>query len=327
MGVRSLNKKLIAILTAIGIILLIGTLYLFGNRNIQKVGILFEGSPNEQPWDQKGYDGLLTIGEEFDADIYIKENIKTKEEVERAVKYLVEKEVRIIFGHSHSYGRYFADLAETYPHTKFVYFNGGYTADNVTSLNFESHGMGFFGGMVAGKMTETNEIGIIAAYEWQPEVEGFYEGVKFQNPDASVHINYVNDWGANEIAMQMYETMKDNGVDVFYPTGDSFSNEIVEQADKDDLYAIGYVSNQPNIDEHTMLTSTIQHVDALYVIVAELYEENNLTGGIMTFDFADDAISLGEFSPDVPIEYKEYVMELVDEYIETGLLPNEQYQD
>jgi len=325
--VLPLNKISITIISVIGIGLLLGTLYLFDKRNIQKVGILLEGTTNDQSWDRRGYEGLLTIGEDFDADIYIKENVQSEEEIVNAVKNLAEKEARIIFGHSYTYGRYFADLADQYPNTHFVYFNGGYTADNVTSLNFDSHAMGFFGGMVAGKMTETNEIGIIAAYEWQPEVEGFYEGVKYQNPDATVHINFVNDWNAREVALNIYGIMKNNDVDVFYPTGDSFANDIVRHADQDGRYVIGYVPDKIDVDERTVLTSTIQHVDKLYVLAAELYQKNKLTSGIMTFDFADGAISLGDFSPDVPDDYTQYIMDLIDEYIETDLLPNEKYKD
>lgn len=324
MGVRPLKKTSIIVIAIIGVTLLVGTLYLFDKRNIQKVGILLEGTTNDQPWDRRGYEGLLSIGEDFDADIYIKENIQTEKQISSAVKNLVGKETRIIFGHSHLYGRYFVDMADSFPNTHFVYFNGGYSADNVTSLNFDSHAMGFFGGMVAGRMTKTDQIGIIAAYEWQPEVEGFYEGVKFQNPDASVHINFINDWAANEVAINIYETMKNKQVDVFYPTGEFFANKIVREADQDGLYAIGYVSEKANVNERTVLTSTIQHVDRLYVLAAELYQKNKLKGGVMTFDFADGAITLGEFSPDVPENYTQYIRDLIEAYIDTGLLPNEQ---
>lgn len=319
-----MNKISIAVITVIGIILLIGTLYLFDKRNIQKVGILLEGTTNDQPWDRSGYEGLLTIGEEFDADIYLKENIQTEQEITDAVKSLVRKETRIIFGHSNTYGRYFADMAKSYSNTHFVYFNGGYSADNITSLNFDSHAMGFFAGMVAGKMTKTDEIGIIAAYEWQPEVEGFYEGVKFENKHANVHINFINDWEAQDRAEEIYGTMKSNEVDVFYPTGDFFANKIVKKADQDGLYAIGYGSDKAEVDQRTVLTSTIQHVDKLYVIAAELYQKNKLKGGVMSFDFADGAISLGDFSSDVPGDYEQYIRNLIEEYIDTGLLPNEQ---
>lgn len=322
-----MNKISIFIISAIGIVLLLGTLYLFDKRNIQKVGILLEGTVSDEPWDRQGYEGLLSIGEEFDADIYIKENVQTETEIVDAIENLTNEDVPIIFGHSQAYGRYFSDVASSYPNTHFVYFNGSYTADNVTSLNFDAHAMGFFGGMVAGEMTETGDVGVIAAYEWQPEVEGFYEGVKFQRSNANVHVNFINDWNASEDAIEIYEEMKDEDVDVFYPTGDLFGNAIVEQVDQDGLYVVGYVSDDIAVDERRILTTTIQHVDQLYMLAADLYQKNKLKGGTMTFDFADDAISLGSFSSDVPEEFKQYLLQLIEAYKKTGLLPNEQYKD
>src|SRR5699024_2421464 len=104
----------------------------------------------------------------------------------------VQKGVNLIFGHSHLYGKYFMDIAELYPDVHFVYFNGKSYADNVTSLNFNPYAVAFFGGMVAGEMTSSNHVGIIAAYEWQAEIEGFNEGVKYKKGGEKLNINNLN---------------------------------------------------------------------------------------------------------------------------------------
>lgn len=286
--------------------------------------MLVETSIHDQAWGKKGYKGLLEINEEFDVDVYFKEGVQTRQDVREAVDELANKGVNLIFGHSSTYGKYFKDISSVYPGIHFVYFNGGHFGEGLTSLNFNSHAMGFFGGMVAGKMTETNQVGVIGAFEWQPEIEGFYEGVKYQNPEAEVHINYVNSWSDNGKAMKLYKQMRNQKVDVFYPTGDSYSASIIERASSDGVYAIGYVSDQSDIAEDTVLTSTVQHVEKLYVLAAEKFNEGELRGGVLTFDFQDEAISLGKFSPDIPEEFLDKMKEAVEVYKETGLLPNEQ---
>ncbi|MEC5423616.1 BMP family ABC transporter substrate-binding protein [Virgibacillus sp. C22-A2] len=311
-------------------VLLIGTLLLvtgcgnyFEGNQIQNVGMLMDGTIENQAWAEKGYNGLVQIGEDYDVDIFYKEEIITEQEISNAIEAFVQDGVNLIFGHSSIYGKYFVDLAELYPDVHFVYFNGGYFDENVTSLNFSAHAMGFFGGMVAGKMTSTNHVGIVSAYEWQPEIEGFYEGVKYQNSEAVVHMNFINDWNDTKTAGEMYEKLRDYDVDVFYPTGDSFTSDIIHRAKEDDLYAIGYVSDQSDTGDRTVLTSTIQHVDKLYEMTAKKFNKGQLEGTIMTFDFQEEAISLGEFSPDVPKYFQKLVNDAVDRYIETGLLPNE----
>ncbi|WP_339228789.1 BMP family ABC transporter substrate-binding protein [Oceanobacillus sp. FSL K6-2867] len=296
----------------------------FDTGEIQNVGLLVDTAIDENAWSKKGYNGLLLIEERFDVQVYYKENITSEEEINEAVDELVQDGVNLIFGHSNIYGDYFIDIAELYPDVHFVYVNGGETSENVTSLNFNSHAMGFFAGMVAGKMTATNEIGVIAAFSWQSEAEGFYEGVKYQNPDAHIRINYTNSWTNIDIATGIYKTMQQNGVDIVYPIGDSYSDEIIRKAAADQNYAIGYITDQLSIAPDTVLTSTIQHVDELYEITAEQFNEGKLAGELLTFDFQDEFITLGEFNDAIPETFQVEINDLIKEYKETGLLPNEQ---
>ncbi len=180
--------------------------------------------------------------------------------------------------------------------------------------------MAFFGGMVAGEMTSSNHVGIIAAYEWQAEIEGFYEGVKYQNARAKVHINYLNR-NDKKKAMEIYDEMKEDAVDVYYPAGDTFSRDVIHQASKDKLYAIGYLTDQSEVDPKTVLTSTVEQIDQLYQRIAEKYNERELQGEVLSLDFQDDLIVLGEFSADVPQQFQQTVRKAIEDYKENDILP------
>src|SRR5699024_9233896 len=161
-----LSKKLLIIL---GIVTaLFGCVQTDEKQKIQKVAMLTEGPIEGQDWEEKGYKGLLRIKDKFDVDLVVEENIHTEEQIIETVDELAEQGVNLLSGHGSTYGIAFTDISSTYADIRFVYFNGGYYADNVTRLTFSSHAMGFFGGMVASQMTEPNEVGIIVAYEWQP---------------------------------------------------------------------------------------------------------------------------------------------------------------
>lgn len=290
---------------------------------IQNVGMLIDSTIEGQAWGEKGYDGLMGIEETYDVNVFYEENVVTKQDIVRAVDEFVLDGVNLIFGHSSIYGRHFAEIADDYPDVHFVYFNGGYFAENVTSYNFNAHAMGFFAGMIAGKMTTANQVGIVAAYEWQPEIEGFFEGVNYQNPASDIRMDIINDWNDTKSAVEIYESMKNDDVDVFYPTGDMFSRRIIQAASNDNLYSVGYVEDQSEIGGELVLTSTIQHVDKLYELAAEQFNNGDLTGTVKAFDFQDEAITLGEFSPEIPDDFQKDINEAVQAYMETGLLPNE----
>nr|WP_246569685.1 BMP family ABC transporter substrate-binding protein [Lentibacillus saliphilus] len=285
--------------------------------------MLVEGKAEEQPWNIKGYEGLMAIRDDHDVEVYFKEGINTEQDVEKAVNELAQNGVNLIFGHGSTYGRPFVDLATTYPDIHFVYFNGGHHAQNVTSFNFNAHAMGFFAGMIAGGMTDTGHVGIIAAYEWQPELEGYFEGVKHQNPSANVHIDYVNDWNDTGTALDAYQRQRNNQVDVFYPIGDQFSRDVIQQASEDDVYTIGYVNDQSYIDPVNVLTSTVQHIDKLYEMAAWQFNDKRLAGGVYRLGFPDDVISLAPYSKEIPRHFRNTIEHAVKMYKATGLLPNE----
>jgi transcriptional activator of comK gene len=293
------------------------------NGKIEKVGLLVPDTINEQVWGAKGYRGLLKIQSRFDVDVYYKEGVTTKSEIELAINEFEQKGVNLIFGHGNEYSEYFNKISKEYPNIHFISFNGNAKKDNTTSLNFEGYAMGFFGGMVAAHMTQTNHIGTIAAFEWQPEVEGFYEGATFYNDEIDVDIYYVGHWDNENKASTILDKILAEGADVIYPAGDGYNVHVIEKVKEKGLYVIGYVSDQSDFGESTVLTSTVQHVDDLYELAATKFNENELQSGNLSFDFQDDVISLGKFSPLVDDQFKEALYKDINTYKDTGRLPNE----
>lgn len=293
------------------------------SEKIERVGMLIEHTIHDQNWGSKGYRGLLDIQEELNIDIYFREGVQTQQQVNIAVEEFANQGVRVIIGHSSNFGEYFDRLQSSYPDIQFLYVNGGYSAENLISLNFNSLAMGFFAGMVAGEMTSTNRVGIIAAYEWQPEVEGFYEGALHQNADVTVDIQYVYDWDEKDLAMEHYQKMIEQNIDIIYPAGDAYSVAVVESAMNDGIFSIGYVNDQQPIGGNSVLTSTIQHIDKLYVYAVEQLQKGNLEGGIYNFGFEEEVISIGPYSEHVSEDFIEQLDQLVAEYKESGLLPHQ----
>jgi transcriptional activator of comK gene len=291
---------------------------------LQKVGLLVPESINDQVWGTKGYEGLLKIQSQFGVDVYYKEGINSLPLAKKAVEEFQKKGVNLIFGHGNEYAEYFNQISRNYPNIHFVSFNGDAKTSNSSSLNFDAYAMGFFGGMVAGHMTKTNKLGIIAAYEWQPEVEGFYEGALYENKDVDVDIQYVWKWNDKQKALEILNSMLEQKTDIVYPAGDGYNIPVIEKIKEKGLYAIGFVSDQSDMGEATVLTSTVQHVDSLYELVAEQFDKGELKSGNLSYDFQDGVISLGEFSPLVDKSFAENIQAHVETYKLTGKLPDEQ---
>jgi len=312
----------------LGFVLII-LLSLFGcgqpvtSGKLEKVGLLVPETINDKVWGTKGYKGLLKIQSELDVDVYYKEGMNDETSIREAIEEFDNNGVNLIFGHGSEYANYFNEISSEYPDIHFVLFNGKANGENVTSLNFDSNAMGFFGGMVAGEMTTTNKVAVLAAFEWQPEVDGFFEGAYYQNENVEVDIQYVQDWNNTEIALSLLNEMIADGVDIVYVAGDGYNIAVIEKLKEEGLYAIGFVSDQSDLGKGTVLTSTVQHVDTLYEVVAKDFNKGKLENGELYYDFKDGVISLGKFSPLVDKEFQSKIKNSIEEYKESGLLPNQ----
>lgn len=316
-------KKMQFILLLIITILISGCTSNTAPSKLEKVGLLLEDTIDDKGWNFKGYQGLLKIHSELDVDVYFKEEIDSLPKVMEAVNEYQEQGVNLIFGHGRVFSDYFSEINSKYPNIHFVSFNGTVSGDNVTSLHFNSHAMGFFAGMVAAEMTQSNKIGVIAAFSWQPEIEGFVQGAKYQNNTIDVSVDYVKDWADVDTALHLLAKMHEDGIDVYYPAGDGFHIPLIEEIKKNGQFAIGFVSDQSDLGDSTVLTSTVQHVDNLYQVVAERFNRGELETGNLYYDFEDGVITLGEFSSIIPEEFQAEIHSVIESYVNTGKLPIE----
>ncbi|UZJ77396.1 BMP family ABC transporter substrate-binding protein [Fictibacillus sp. KU28468] len=292
------------------------------SQNLQNTGLLIQDTINDQGWGDKGYKGLLKIQDTYGNEVFYKEKIETKSQVLKAVKEFQKKKVNLVFGHGKIYADIFDQISSDFPKMHFVSFNGKVHGKNVTSIHFNSYGMGFFAGMAAAKMSRTNHLGVIAAQDWQPEINGFIEGARYQKPKIKVDKNVVHSWSDEQKAISAFRKMEASGADVFYPAGDGFTIPVIEEVKKKALYAVGYVSDQSDLGRATVLTSTVQNVEYVYGFVADKFNEGDLKSGNLQYGFKEKAISLGRFSPQVPASFEKKIKQEIDEYKKSGKLPN-----
>lgn len=316
------NKRLLIILGICFMTVLAGCSGKQESKKLEKVGLLVPDTINDQVWGTNGYKGMLKIQNAHGTDIFYKENINSQALVERAVEEFSHKGVNIVFGHGNEYADYFNKLAPDYPNMHFISFNGNANEKNTTSLKFEAHTMGFFGGMTAAYYSKTGTIGVIATYKWQPEVKGFVEGAKFERKGIRVVTEYVEDWDDRDKALELLDKLIAEGADVVYPAGDGYNVPVIDKLKANGLHAIGYVSDQSDLGKDTVLTSTVQHVDQLYLLVADQFVKGKLKSGNLHFDFADGVISLSPFSPGVDKVFQKKINKDINRYIKTGKLPN-----
>lgn len=291
---------------------------------LKSVGLLVSGTVTDQVWGTKGYKGLLNIQSKYNVDVYYKEYVDSLAQTERAIEEFKHKGVNLIFGHGSEYAAFFDTLSKKYPDIHFISFNSSANNENTTSASFDGYTMGFFGGMVAGHMTKTNTISVIAAFDTQPEVQGFKDGAMYENENVKVIADFVQGWDNREKALKLLNTAIANKADIIYPAGDGFNVDIIEQVKAKGLYAIGYVSDQSDLGKMTVLTSTVQDVSEMFDILAGEFIEGKLQSGNISYGMKESVITLGKFSPSIDTAFVEKINQEIEQYKQTGKLPNKQ---
>ena len=149
-------------------------------------------------------------------------------------------------------------VAEEFPDTYFENCSGYKTADNAGNYFVAIEEARYLSGMVAGRMTESNIIGYVAAFPI-PEVvrgiNGFALGVAAVNPDAVVQVVWSNSWYDPGIEREAAESLLAAGADVLAQHQDSTA--AIEAAKEAGVYGIGYDADMNWVDDDTVITSAI----------------------------------------------------------------------
>ncbi len=138
-------------------------------------------------------------------------------DAERVFNDLVAKGYQMIFATTFGFMDAAYTVAEAHPEVKFEHVFGYKMRDNMSIYSGRLYQVRYLTGIVAGMMTKKNEIGYLASFPI-PEVisgiNGFAMGVKAVNPDAKIHVVWLNTWYDPVVERQGAESLLDLGIDV-----------------------------------------------------------------------------------------------------------------
>ena len=190
------------LLVAIGVvlaILLIGIL-ITGNKKekAMKVGLIITGSVDEQGWNSAHYRGVRYACEKLGTELLVKEHVpEDSDSCAKAVHSLVKEDASMIILSSYAYPSLMRDVIQSYPDVAFYGISAEYYADNMTSYFGRMYQARYLSGVLAGRMTQNNSIGYVAAMannEVNRGINAFTLGVRCVNPDATVYVSWTNSW-------------------------------------------------------------------------------------------------------------------------------------
>ena len=212
----------------------------------------------EEPWDGVIHQALLKAQEEGKIRYEYTDAIGYSGDMERVLREVCEQsQPDMIVGDAFGNEQAVRRVAKDYPEIGFAFGSEyGPVEPNMSVFDNWIHEPAYLSGIIAGSMTETNVVGVVAAMpipEVTRIVNAFIQGVTEYNPDAEVQVSYINSWFDPPTAKEAALAQIDAGADVLF--AERFG--VIEAAEENGLYAFGVMSDQNELAPDYVLTSVV----------------------------------------------------------------------
>ncbi len=193
---------------------------------------------------------------------------------------------------------------------------GGLT--NVTSLVFAEDQVAYLAGVLAGCMTKSGIVAVVAGREIPPVVRyvtGFQTGALSFRSDLTVFHRYIPDFGSPMTGKLVGQGFIQQGADVVFAPAGKTGTGALESAKEAGIMAIGVDVDQyetlPVVRE-VLVTSASKKVDLAVAALVRDFAAGNLEAGIRRMTLRQNAVGLAPFhdwEERIPDECKEAIAE------------------
>jgi basic membrane protein A and related proteins len=309
-----------------------------------KVGLVTDlGKVNDGTFNEFAHKGVLDAQAQYGFEYKFIETT-AQADYEANINTLVTEDFNVIV----TVGFLIADAtkaaAAANPDITFIgidqFYEPGTVTDNLVGLQFREDQAGFLAGAIAGMMTESGTIGIVAGVDIPPvkRFRNAYEiGAKYVRPDVNVLGVYVPTFIDPAQGASTAEQMIGEGADVIMGAGGPTGSGAIKAAAEDGVFVIGVDQDEynttfargeaPGADK--ILSSALKRVDVAVAQTIDSVIKGTFKGnGIQLFDAASGGIGYAEFHDTdslvpagVKAKLEEIYQALADGSLNTGVDP------
>lgn len=216
--------------------------------------------PVEQQWVSRIHKALKAAEARGDITYKFSENVANTD-YERVMRQYSQEGADLVVGEIFAVERPARKVAADYPGTAYLMGSSfGPTKPNLSVFDNFIHEPSFLTGMVAGKTTKSNIIGLVGGYAI-PEVnrlmQAFMEGARSVNPNVKFIVTFINSWYDPPKAKEAAFAQIDKGADILYAERFGVSDAAKERGVK----AIGNVIDTSEQYPGTVIASALWHME------------------------------------------------------------------
>ena len=300
-----------------------------------KIAVMLSGPPTDGGYCQQGADGVRAIQEKYgldDSQVAIIDSVTTADMARSEAENMAAEGYKVIFGQGGEFAEYFSEVAPDYPDTWFVTNGGSVVGENQFPMCMSTEEGGYVCGVIAGMMTKTNALGVIAGGDWpsftKPGV-GFALGAKSVNPDLKIQEAVLSSPDSNECYETTMNQIKSGADFILSNSNEGQAGAMKAVGESENVYTFGCLGNFFDMAPGKVLGNIIGDYNVGYDEATKAIMEGTAEAEIMYLTIANGCVSV-EWNSDIPLP--EDVQAAVDqayEDIKSGKIdvPNEYEQD
>ena len=279
-----------------------------------KIAFAYVGPVGDGGWTFAHDNGRKAIEAEFGDKVVTSfvENVPESADAERVIRDLAGQGNQLIFGTTFGYMEPMLKVGADNNGIKFEHATGYKTAANMRTYDSRTYEGAYMAGVIAGKMTKTNTLGVVASIpipEVIRNINSFTLGAQSSNPKVKTKVVWVNGWFDPPKETEAATSLINGGADVLFQNTDSPA--VLKTAEAKGKRAFGWDSDMTAYGPKAHLASAVINWGPYYIQATREALDGKWTGGTSAWwGVKEGAIDIVSMAEDVPAETKAKVEEV-----------------
>ncbi len=239
------------------------------------------------------------------------EGVPESADAERVIRDMATQGNKLIFGTTFGYMETMLKVAADFKDVKFEHATGYKTAENMRTYDSRTYEGAYMAGVIAGKMTKTNTLGVVASVpipEVIRNINSFTLGAQSSNPKIKTKVVWVNEWFNPPKETEAATSLINGGADVLFQNTDSPA--VLKTAQDKGKRAFGWDSDMTAYGPKAHLASSVINWGPYYIKATKDALEGKWTTGQSWWGVKEGAIDIVSIADDVPAETKAKIDEV-----------------
>jgi simple sugar transport system substrate-binding protein len=272
-----------------------------------KIAFAYVGPVGDGGWTFAHDNGRKAVEAEFGDKVATSfvEKVPESADAERVIRDMAAQGNKLIFGTTFGYMEPMLKVAADSKGVKFEHATGYKTAENMRTYDSRTYEGAYMAGVVAGKMTKTNTLGVVGSIpipEVIRNINSFTLGAQSVNPKVKTKVVWVGDWFNPPKETEAATSLVNGGADVLMQNTDS--SAVLQTAEKLGKRAFGWDSDMKSYGPKAHLGSAVINWGPYYVKATRDALEGKWATGQSWWGVKEGAIDFVSVADDVPADAK-----------------------